>query len=309
MKLKKGLFDILLLSILWGPSFLFTKIAVDDMAPITVAVLRTVIGGLLLYLVLKYKKVGIWEYRKFWFPCFVIGIFANAIPWVCFSYAIQTISTSLSALINGIAPVLTIILANIFLKDEPFTWERGIGVALGLLGFCVLFLPAAYSSLEETSVGLDMQGILLSFIAACSFAIGWVYVRKNLPPIPDLVAPVMQLFSTLIYLMPLAFIFESPLLTIPLASLSSWVGVLGLSLFGTALGFVMVYRIIARQGATAISTVTYLLPVFSAILGVIFLDETLNIEFYIAAVLILSSVLIVNGVISLPFLNSVKAES
>jgi drug/metabolite transporter (DMT)-like permease len=308
MKFHKGLLEILLLAMLWGPSYLFIKIAVSDIAPLTVVALRTFIGVLLLYVVLQFRKVRLWEYRKLWVHFFVIGIFANGLPWICFNFAIQTISTSLSALINGTTPVLTILLANRFLKDEQLTWGRGIGAIVGLIGFCVLFFPAVFNAIQRTDAALDIQGILLSFIASSSYAIGIVYVRKNLPSVPPLVAPVIQLFSSLIYLIPLACIFESPLLTIPSASLLSWLGVLGLAVFGTALAFIMYYRIIERQGATAVSTVTYLLPIFGTILGVVFLKETIDMQFCIAAVFIFSGVLIVNGVIALPFMRRAKIE-
>ncbi|HXH55348.1 MAG TPA: DMT family transporter [Gammaproteobacteria bacterium] len=306
MKLQKSLFEILLLSMLWGPSFLFIKIAVGDIAPLTMTALRTLIGVLLLYIVLKFRKIRLWKHRKLGIRCFIIGIFANGLPWICFNFAVKTIPTSLASLINGTTPVLTIILANIFLKDEKLTWGRGIGATVGLVGFCVLFLPTVFSSLQGTDFALDMQGIVLSFIGASSYAIGIVYVRKNLPSVPPLVAPVMQLSSSLLYLIPLAFIFESPLRLIQTASLQSWLGILGLAVFGTAFAFIMYYRIIERQGATAVSTVTYLLPVFGTILGVVFLNETLDVQFFIAAILIFSGVLIVNRVIPLSFLKRNK---
>jgi len=309
MKLQKGLFDVLLLAMLWGPSFLFIKIAVDDIAPITMAALRVCIGVLLLYTVLKLRNIRLWEHRKLWFCCFVIGIFVNGIPWISFNFSLQSIPSSLSALINGTTPVLTIILANIFLKDEQLTWTRGIGAIVGLAGFGVLFLPAVFSAMQGTNTGLDAQGMLLSFIGSGSFAVGWVYMRKKLPPVLPLVAPVIQLFSSLIYLIPLAFIFESPIAMIQSASWLSWVGVLGLSLFGTAGALIVIYRIIERQGATAVSTATYLLPVFATILGVVFLKETVDMQFCIAAVLIVGGVLIINGAISLPFLKRAKEET
>ncbi len=262
--------------------------------------LRVGIGLLFLYTVLRLRKIQLKNYPELWWHCFIIGIFANGLPWICFNYSIQTIPTSLSALINGTTPVMTIVLANIFLKDERLTWGKGIGVIIGLSGFGVLFLPTVLSSFQGTELAVDIQGILLSFIGSCSYAIGIIYVRRNLPPAPALVAPVMQLMSSLIYLVPVAFIFESPISMIQTASWSSWLGVLGLAVFGTALAFMMSYRIIERQGATAASTVTYLLPVFGTVLGVVFLEETIDMQFGIAAGLILSGVLIINGVISIP---------
>ncbi len=135
---------------------------------------------------------------------------------------------------------------------------------------------------------------------------GWVYLKKNLPPLPPLVAPVMQLSSSLLYFIPLTLLFESPFQRIASATMPSWLSVVGLGFFGTAFAFIMFYRIIERQGATAASTVTYLLPIFGAILGVLFLRERIDLQFCIAAVLIFSGVLIVNGVISLK--KGIKSE-
>lgn len=306
MKLQKGIFEIFLLGALWGPSFLFAKVAGADIEPLTIAALRVCIGGLLLYSVLKFRKIRLWKYRQFWGHCFVVGVFVNGIPWACFNYAVHIIPTSLAALINGTTPVFTIILANIFLRNERLTWSKGIGIGLGLIGCCVLFLPAVLSTFDETHLSQDIYGILLSFIATACYGMGWVYVQKYLPPLPTLVAPVIQLSSSLLYFIPMALIFESPLETLSLAAMPSWLSVLGLGIFGTACAFIMFYKIIEKHGATAASTVTYLLPIFGAILGVVFLKETLDVAFFIAAMLIFSGVLIVNNVIPLPFLRRRK---
>ncbi len=303
MKLQKGIFEIFLLGALWGPSFLFSKVAGTDIEPLTIAALRVCVGALLLYPILKLRKVCLWKYRKLWVHCFVVGIFVNGIPWACFNYAVHTIPTSLAALINGTTPVFTIILANVFLREERLTWSKGIGVGLGLIGCCVLFLPAVFSAFNETNLSHDIDGILLSFIASANYSMGWVYVHKHLPTMPTLVAPVIQLSSSLLYFVPLTLIFESPFQRLASATMSSWLSVLGLGFLGTAFAFIMFYRIIERQGATAASTVTYLLPIFGAILGVLFLGESIDLQFCIAAVLIFSGVLIVNGVISLPRLK------
>lgn len=300
MKFQKGIFEIFLLGALWGPSFLFAKVAGTDLEPLTISALRVCVGALLLYSVLKFKKINLWKYRKQWFHCFVVGVFVNGVPWACFNYAVHMIPTSLAALINGTTPVFTIILANIFLREERLTWSKGIGVGLGLLGCCVLFLPAVLNALTEANLSRDIYGILLSFIATASYGMGWVYVQKHLPPMPPLVAPVIQVSSSLLYFIPLILIFESPFKSMASATLPSWLSVLGLGVLGTAFAFIMFYRIIERQGATAASTVTYLLPIFGAILGVVFLGETINLQFCFAAVLIFSGVLIVNGVISFP---------
>jgi len=299
IKLHKGFFDILALALLWGPSYLFIKIAESDIAPLTLVAVRVSLGVLLLYAVSQLRRISIWDsvrkHQKLWMHCFVIGFFATGLPFACFNYAILYIPTSLTALITGTTPIVTIILANLFLKDERLTWNRAIGVLVGLSGFCVLFLPSVLSALLGTDMDLDIKGILLSFIAASSYAVGMVYARKNIVKAPPLVAPILQLSSSLTYLIPLAFIFESPIPMLQAASTSSWLAVGGLAVLGTMLAFVVYYRIVAMQGATALSTVTYLLPVFSTILGMVFLKETVGLQFCVAAGLILCGVLIING--------------
>ena len=295
MKLKNFL-DILTLAMLWGPSFLFIKISVGDIPPLTLVAIRISLGALLLFSVLKLKKIRLNSNPHLWLHCFILGIFVNGLPFICFNYSLTRIPSSLSALINGSTPVLTIILANLFLKEERLKWQSVFGVVFGLIGFLVLFLP----SILGMDVEFDLFGMLLSLIGAGSYAIGMVYAKKHIQKAPPLVMPMLQLLTSLSYLIPLAFIFESPIVHLQSASWVAWSGVLGLAVLGTLFAFIMYYRIIAHQGATAVSMVTYLLPIIGTILGVVFLKEKVSIYFSVAACLILSGVLIVNGVIPLP---------
>jgi drug/metabolite transporter (DMT)-like permease len=303
MKLT-GLLDIFILAMLWGPSFLFTKRSLGDIPPLTLVTLRISLGTLLLFLVLKFKNIRFHYNPRLWMHCFIIGLFANGLPFICFSYSLVRIPSNLSALINGSTPVFTLLLANIFLKDERLNWQSGIGVVMGLLGFLVLFLP----SILKVNVEFNILGMLLSLMGASSYAIAIVYARKHIYEAPPVVMPMLQLLTSLSYLIPLAFIFETPVSHIQSAKLTAWGGVLGLGILGTLLAFLMYYRIIARQGATAVAMVSYLLPIIGTILGVVFLKEKVSIYFGIAGCLILSGVLIVNRIIPLPIVKP-KGES
>lgn len=298
---QKALLEITLLAALFAPSFLFIKIAVQDITPITVIALRITIAGLLLYFVLKLKGTVIPKKFNLWKHCFVLGILINGPPFLCFSYALIHIPTSLSALINGLTPVLTVFLANIFLADERLTQQKVFAVISGLVGFLILFLP----TLLQNSFTFDSLGILLCFIGAMLYAVGAIYARKYVPKAPPLVAPTLQLLTSLIYLIPLAFIFESPLEAFD-APLSAWAAILGVSIVGTMLAFIMYHRVINKYGATFVAMSTFLLPVFGAIIGLVFLNETLSIQFIIAALLILNGVGVINGLIPIPFLKKLS---
>lgn len=287
LKFQKGFLDIFILALLWGPSYLFGKIALQDMTPLTIVATRISIGTLLLYGVVYFKRIHLSHYVRLLPHCFILGIFSQSLPFLCFSYSLMTIPSSISALINASTPVLTILLANLFLKDERLTWNRVIGIIMGLSGFLVLWLPTTNSCVNSA---VDPKGMLLSFVGACSYAIGMIYARIYVKNTPALVAPMLQLLSSLIYLIPLAFLIESPIELLPQASMRSWGCILGLGLLGTTLAYIMYYRIIATQGATAVSMVTYLLPMVATVLGVVFLNEHIGLHFCIAAILILCGI-------------------
>jgi drug/metabolite transporter (DMT)-like permease len=293
---QRGFLDILLMAALFAPSFLFIKIAVQDISPVTLIALRVGIGGLLLLLILKLRKIKIPAQWKLWKYCFTLGIFLNGVPFVLFSYSLTLIPTSLSALLNGMTPIMTVFLANIFLNDEKLNFNRILGVILGLLGFLVLFLPGILNSQME----FNIKGIMLSFMGACLYAVGAVYARKYRQPTPPLVAPTLQLLTSLIYLIPVALIFETPSQLLE-APLTSWAAVAGVSVFSTAFAFIMYHKIVSQQGATYVVMATYLLPIFGTILGVVFLNETLTLSFIVTACFIMCGLAVLNGMVTFPF--------
>ena len=129
---------------------------------------------------------------------------------------------------------------------------------------------------------------------------GHVYAKKHVQYAPPLVVPLIQLLTSSLFIVPLAFTFEAPLPDIADAKWPAWTALFFLATFGTAFGFLYYYRIILYQGATAVSMVAYLLPILGTILGVVFLNETLDLSFFLAAACILLGVMVANGVISLP---------
>jgi len=300
---RTGLLDILLMASLFAPSFIFTKIAIRDISPITLITLRVGFAGLLLLGALKLRKITIPRELGLWKYCFALGFFLSGFPFVLFSYSLGLIPTSLAALLNGMTPIVTIFLANLALEDERLTIHRTLGVMLGLLGFLVLFLPSVLGNPLE----FNLLGILLSFGGACSYAIGAIIARKYVRETPPLVAPTLQLLTSLVYLVPAALIFENPT-TLAHVHSASWAALMGVSIFGTALAFIVYHKIVSQHGATFVSMATYLLPVFGTILGVIFLNETLSLNFILAALLILSGLGILNGR-SLPSMRLLKRQS
>lgn len=304
LMMQKGLLDIFALAAFFGPSFLFNKIAVQHIEPITLVALRVGLGGFLLWLVLKYKKIPLPRSLAHWKQGFILGFFLNGLPFVLFCYSLQLIPSSLSALINGLTPIVIVILAHYLLPDERLNWNRTLGTVLGLSGFAVLFLPTLLKAQIEWSI----PGILLSFIGSCCYAIGAIYARKKMQSHIPLTMPTIQLLSALFYLVPLSLIFEKSPLSLVNVPLSAWGCVLGLAISCSMLAFIMYHRIVTKYGATAIAMATYLLPVIGTLLGVTFLHEKMTLNFVLAALFILCGVGVVNGIIPVPSIAKLKRK-
>ncbi len=294
---QKGLFDIIALALLWGPSFLFMKIAISDITPFSLISLRVGLAGLFLFVVLKLRSISTKISNDLFAHACIVGFFMNGLPFVCFCYSLYYIPTSLSALINGTTPITTILLASLLFKQEALTWNRIMGILCGLGGFAILFLPALLGS----SASIDMRGVFLASVGALSYSIGLVYAKKFVQGRSNpLVILMFQLLSSFVLLAMLAMIYEEPHTILDVKSLSVWSSVFALALLGTAFAFMLYYRILIRQGVAMLSMVTYLLPVVASVLGILFLEEEVGMPFALATLLILTGIVMVNRKVRLP---------
>lgn len=287
MKIK-NVYLLILLALCWGPSFLFIKVAVEEVPPMVLAGLRIGIGAIILNLFLLARKERLPMTRDFWKKTLIAGFFAQGVPFVLINWGEQYVDSSLASLLNGLVPLSTILLAQMMLPEEKMTSNKLKGVLLGFLGLTVLVFPNLQNGLTGSTLG-----IVAITAATISYGIGLVYIRKNLVNIPSFQAPAAQLLSVTIYLLPLS------LLTAPSFSFSnvSWevyasVAILGL--FGTAIAFIIYFKLIERTSASYASMVTYLMPIIGVILGVIFLHESITIWMIAGALLILSGIYIGN---------------
>lgn len=280
---------ILLLAALWGPSFLFIKLAVTDIPPLTLVVGRVGIAAVLLYLVLRLQGRNLPKFGRAWKHFAVMALFQNALPFALFNWGEQHIDSALAAILNGTTPLFTMLLAHLFIADDRLTMDKLLGIIVGFGGLLLLIAPSLFEGFQVTTWGL----IGVTF-ASVSYGIAIVYSRLHLRGLPPLVAPTAQLTLATLYMLPLSLIFEHPF-SLPLPSLSAIGSLVALAVFGTALAFVIYYYVIERTSATSVSMVTYLVPVFGVALGVAVLGEQLSWSAYVGCALILLGVMVVNG--------------
>lgn len=299
MKLK-NLLLLLFLATLWGPSFLFIKIAVIEISPITLAALRIGLAALVMHLWLFIKGYEFNRSLTFWKHVTIAGFFAHALPFALINWGEQYIDSSVASILNGMTPLCTVLIANFAIDDERMTPEKILGTVLGFVGLFVLVSPNLVSGVNASALG-----ILAVAIAALSYGIALVYSRIHLMNEKPLYAPSSQLLISSVYLIPFALMVEGPVIWTTL----SWNAIgslIILGTLGTALAFVIYYKILASASASYLSLVTYLMPIYGVVLGFLFLDEVLAIEAIIGACLIIIGIMIANKTITIP-LNGKKS--
>ncbi|MEE9451549.1 MAG: DMT family transporter [Gammaproteobacteria bacterium] len=282
-------FSVILLACMWGPSFLFIKVGVQEIPPLTLTLARVFFAALLLVLLLRLRGLALPGFGMIWVHLTVMAVLSCIVPFSLINYAEVTIDSSLVGIINGLVPLLATLLAHIFIVEEHLTWKRTGGVLLGLLGFLLLMLP----SLQKHGVDVNTQGILMVGLASLSYAIGMVYGRRYLSGLTTLALPTMQLLLATAIILPIALWWEQPW-TLPIPSTSALLAVAMLSLWGTAAAFVVFFYILGNFGVVALAVSVYLLPPFSIFFGVIFLGEVLSGLVFVATALILCGMVLVS---------------
>ena len=292
MKLKNFLL-LILLAALWGPSFLFIKVAVAEIPPLTLVLGRVGIAAVLLTLFLLVQGKSLPRSRTVWRHLAVMGFVHNTIPFVLFGWGEQYIDSALASILNGTTPLFTIVLAHYFVADDRLTPTKLVGVLIGFAGLLLLITPSLTDGLQATTLGL-----LAVALAAALYGVAIVYSRNNLRGLPPLVAPAGQMIMATIYLLPLSLLVDRPFSLPPLSQSVVW-SMVALGVLGTAVAFVVYYRLLETAPASYVSMTTYVIPIFGVILGVLVLNEQPTWHAYAGFALILLGVMIVNGLIKL----------
>ncbi len=276
------------LGFMWGSSYLFIKIGVDEgLRPLTLVMLRLLIGAATLLAVVAVARVPLPREPRVIGHLVVMAILNIVTPFWLITYGEQTVDSSLAAILNATVPLFTIVLAALFLHDEPVTVNRLVGLAVGFVG--VVLLTGGGSN----GAGGFGVGELALILSAISYGAGNVYARRNVRNLPPMAVAVCQVGFALIITAGLAFVLERPLETdlTPRALLA----VVWLGLLGSGMAYLLFFRMLARWGSTRSSLVAYLLPIWGIVLGVLVLDERVDLRVLAGTALIIGGVALVNA--------------
>jgi drug/metabolite transporter (DMT)-like permease len=279
----------LLLGFFWGSSYLFIKIGVDaGLQPFTLVALRLAVGLALLATVVAIAREQLPRSARTYAHLAVMGAFSVAIPFSLITWAEQSVDSTLASVLNGSVPLFAIVLAAIFLHDEPITANRLAGLAIGFAGVTILvgFDPATLAS-------GDLVPKLALIGSSVSYAVGAVYARRMVHGLRPMIPALFQVAFALIMSGVMAVIFEWPI-TVPLR-LDAIGAVIWLGLLGSGAAYLVFFRLLGRWGATRTSMVAYLLPVFGLVLGAIVLSEAVDLRLVVGTVLVIGGIALVNA--------------
>lgn len=281
---------LLLLSILWGGSFFFVGVAVHDLPTLTIVMLRVGLAALVLWGVVAVLRLPLPRSPYLWIAFLGMGMLNNVIPFGLIVWGQQTIGSGLASILNATTPLFTVAVAGFLLSDERINGRKIFGIAIGFAGAVVMIGPGALSGL-----GTDVLAQFACLGGALSYAFAGVFGRrfKRLGVNPIVVAAGQVTGSTFV-LAPFALFIDRPW-AIPIPPASTWAAIIGLSVFSTAIAYILYFQILQRAGATNLLLVTFLIPVSAITLGVLVLEEHLDRTQVAGMALICAGLLAIDG--------------
>ncbi len=255
---------IILLGAVWGCSFLFNAILIREMSPFWVSAGRVSLGALICWLVFFGTGKRLPAERRLYPQLLVLGILNYAIPFALFPFAEQTVASSIVGVINGMTPMTTVIVSQLWPGGEKATWNKVAGVLVGFAGAVILSLP----SLRENA-SAQLVGLLAALGATICYALTLNYARRFSKVQPYAVAS-LSLSGAALVMIPIALVFSGvPVIT----RAETWGALLGISVFSTSFSFLLVYWLLPRVGATNLSLNTFITPISAILLGGLVLHE------------------------------------
>jgi drug/metabolite transporter (DMT)-like permease len=258
------------LSVLWGGSFFFVAVAVAEIPPLTLVVLRVGIAAGLLWAALPLLGVAPPRGGRAWGAIAVMAVLNNIIPFTLIVWAQQTLPSGLAAILNATTPLWTVLVAHALTADERATPGRVAGVALGFGGVAAMMGPDVWGGAAAAELAT-----LAMLAATLSYAFAGIWGgRFRAAGVAPMQAAVGQVSLAALALAPVALAIDAPWrLAAPSAGAIG--AVLGLAALSTALAYVLYFRILALAGAVNLALVTFLIPVSAILLGTLLLGESL----------------------------------
>lgn len=276
------------LSLIWGASFMFIKVMLDELSPVAIAWVRLAGGGLLVAGVLAALRRGLPRSRVYWRDVAVVGLFGSAIPMVLIPWGEREIPSNLAAVLNGAMPFGVAILSTIFLPAERLTRNKAVGVTIGFVGLAIIIGPDALDLRSGST-----QGQLAIVVAAMSYAGGAVYTRRRLLGVDTTTLAGAQNGMALLMVTPVLIAAGGMPSPLDLEGRTIAAGV-ALALLSQGVAIILYFWLLSNVEATQASFVTYLAPIAAQFWGWLVLNEVPALALVPGLSLIILGIVIVN---------------
>lgn len=281
---------LLVLSVLWGGSFFFSKVALAELPPFTVVLCRVAIAATALYLYLRATGRVIPTSGEAWRVFFGMGVINNIIPFSLIFWGQTAIASGLASILNATTPIFAILVAHLLTADEKMTPQKIAGVLLGVLGVAVLMSGSAFAG-----DGPPLWALLACLGAALSYGfagtLGRRFRRMGISPA---VGAFGQTAASTVMMLPLVAFADAPW-QLAAPHLVTIGAILALALISTALAYIIYFHVLSVGGATNSSLVTLLIPVSAILLGSLVLGERLSPNHFLGMALIALGLLSIDG--------------
>jgi drug/metabolite transporter (DMT)-like permease len=279
-----------MLALLWGSSFLFIKVGVEGVSPVQLVLARLTLGALVLLAFVAVRREPMPRDAGMWRHLAVAALVANIVPYFLFGWGEQRgVASTVAGSLNATTPLFTLVIARATGTERSMGSTRAAGLLIGFVGAVVALAP--WQTGASTHAGM---GQLACLLAAASYGVSYVYMRRFITGrgVSPLALAASQLAIAAVLLALTAPVTARGPVTLTTAVTLS---ILALGVLGTGIAYILNYRLIADEGATTASTVTYLLPVVAVVLGIIVLSEPISWTLIAGTALILVGIAVAEG--------------
>ncbi|ASP21959.1 putative DMT superfamily transporter inner membrane protein [Antarctobacter heliothermus] len=280
--------ELILLSLIWGGSFLAIRTALDEIGPLTSVLFRTGIAAAVLWPLILLRGIPLPKGRRVWISLFAMGLLNNAIPFSLMAWGQLHIPTGLTSILNATTAIFGVVVAAMVFADERLTPRKALGVGLGFAGVVTAIGPSALLTLDLTSTAQ-----LAVIAGTLSYACAGAWARVRLGGLAPLSAAAGMLTCSTVIMLPVTLLAEgAPSLALAPAT---WVGILYYALIATALAYLLYYRVLAMAGSGNLLLVTLLIPPTAIFLGAMVRGEELHSGAYAGLALLALGLSVLDG--------------
>jgi len=281
-----SVFELLLLSFFWGSSFLLIQVGVAEFGPAPLIFLRTMLAGLVLLLVLTFRR-EVWMLLRHWKQFIPLGLLDSSLPYMLSAYAALHIPSGTISVINAVTPLWGALVAWLWLGIR-LTVTSVLGLLIGLVGITFLVWDRFELALSDSTLALTA-----AVLGPVCYALSACYAKKHLSSFSPFINATGSSLTSGVLLLPLAWYWWP---TEPVSA-TAWGAALVLAILCSAVAYVLYYRLIQHIGPARAMTVSYLVPVVGLFWGWTLMDEHFSLRTLFGVLLIFTGLALANGLL------------